>query len=134
MKSVWSYEGSRCVVSGGGGAGMGAAVVTELARLGAEIHVLDLKEPPTGVASHQEVDLRRPDATAKAIDAIGEPIDALFNCAGLPGAPFSDLDTVLVNFASMRWLAQLCADLLLVLDACDEVARHLLREVLPAQR
>ncbi len=109
MASVWSYEGTRVVVSGGGGAGMGAAVVSELATLGAEIHVLDLKEPPVAVASYQNVDLLEPDATAKAIDAIGGSIDALFNCAGLPGSPFSDLDTMLVNFASMRWLAELCA-------------------------
>ena len=86
---------------------MGAAVVSELATLGAEIHVLDLKEPPVAVASYQNVDLLLPDATARAIDAIGGSIDALFNCAGLPGSPFSDLDTMLVNFASMRWLAEL---------------------------
>ena len=68
MASVWSYEGMRVVVSGGGGAGMGAATVTELANLGAEIHVLDLREPPVDVASYQGVDLKDPDATAAAID------------------------------------------------------------------
>lgn len=109
MSGVWSYEGRRVVVTGGGGAGMGAAAVTELKDLGAEIHVIDIKEPPTEVASYQNVDLRDPDATEKAIEAIGGPIDALFNCAGLPGAPFPDLDVMLVNFASMRWLAELCA-------------------------
>lgn len=108
MSAVWSYEGKRVVVSGGGGAGMGAAAVRELAELGAEIHVLDLKDPPVAVASHQVVDLRDPDATAAAIDAIAGPLDALFNCAGLPGPPFSDLDTVLVNFAAARHLAELC--------------------------
>jgi NAD(P)-dependent dehydrogenase (short-subunit alcohol dehydrogenase family) len=107
--SVWSYEGMRVVVSGGGGAGMGAATVTELANLGAEIHVLDLKDPPVDVASHQSVDLKDPDATAAAIDTIGGRIDALFNCAGLPGPPFSDLDTMIVNFVAMRHLAELCA-------------------------
>jgi NAD(P)-dependent dehydrogenase (short-subunit alcohol dehydrogenase family) len=109
MASVWSYEGMRVVVSGGGGAGMGAATVTELANLGAEIHVLDLKEPPIDVKSYQSVDLKDPDAAAAAIDAIGGPIDALFNCAGLPGPPFSDLDTMLVNFVGMRHLAELAA-------------------------
>jgi NAD(P)-dependent dehydrogenase (short-subunit alcohol dehydrogenase family) len=94
MSNVWSYEGKRVVVSGGGGAGMGAAV--------------DLKEPPVPVASHRVVDLRDPAAVAVAIDAIGGRIDALFNCAGLPGAPFSDLDTMLVNFAAPRLLAELC--------------------------
>jgi len=110
MSSVWSYEGMRVVVSGGGGAGMGAATVTELANLGAEIHVIDLKEPPIDVASYQSVDLKDPDATASAIDNIGGRIDALFNCAGLPGPPFSDLDTMIVNFVAMRHLAELCAE------------------------
>ncbi len=108
MSAVWSYEGKRVVVSGGGGAGMGAAAVTELKDLGAEIHVLDLKEPPVSVASHQSADLRDPAAVAAAIDKIGGRIDALFNCAGLPGPPFSDVDTMLVNFAAPRHLAACC--------------------------
>ena len=112
MESVWNYEGMRVVVSGGGGAGMGAATVTELASLGAEIHVLDLKEPPVDVASYQSVDLKDPDATAAAIEKIGGPVHALFNCAGLPGPPFSDLDTMIVNFVAMRHLAELCAELM----------------------
>src|SRR5580658_5562768 len=107
MTSVWSYEGKRVVVSGGGGAGMGAATVRELDRLGAEIHVLDLKKPPVGVASYHAVDLRDPAAIGDAVGAIGGKIDALFNCAGLPGGRFSDLDTMVVNFASMRHLTDL---------------------------
>lgn len=110
MSDVWDYAGKRVVVSGGGGAGMGAAVVRELTELGARVHVLDLKEPPVPVASHRAVDLRDPDTTADAIAAIGGPIDALFNCAGLPGAPFPDLDTMVVNFCAARHLAHLCAD------------------------
>lgn len=112
MSNVWGYEGKRVVVSGGGGAGMGAAVVHELADLGAEIHTLDLKDPPISVASHQKVDLLDPDATAAAIAEIGGRIDALFNCAGLPGAPFSSLDTMLVNFAAQRHLAAQCRPLM----------------------
>ncbi len=107
MALPFSYEGKRVVVSGGGGAGMGAAAVEGLAELGAEIHVLDLKDAPVKVASHQAVDLRDPEATAAAIEKIGGRIDALFNAAGLPGAPFSDLDTMLVNFAAPRHLTSL---------------------------
>ena len=94
MANLFSYEGKRVVVSGGGGAGMGAAAVRGLAELGAEIHVIDLKESPVPVASHQVVDLRDPEATTAAIDTIGGTINALFNCAGLPGPPFSDVDTI----------------------------------------
>jgi NAD(P)-dependent dehydrogenase (short-subunit alcohol dehydrogenase family) len=107
MASVWSYEGSRVVVSGGGGGGMGAATVRELKELGAEIHVLDLREPPVEVASYQAADLRDPAAIATAVDNIGGRIDALFNCAGLPGGRFPDLDVMLVNFVGMRHLAEL---------------------------
>ena len=111
MANPFSYEGKRVVVTGGGGAGMGAATVVGLNEMGAEIHVIDLKDAPIDVASHQNVDLRDPDATAAAIDEIGGTIHALFNCAGLPGSPkTSDVDTMLVNFAAMRHLAELCAD------------------------
>ncbi|MGP0029370.1 MAG: coniferyl-alcohol dehydrogenase [Acidimicrobiales bacterium] len=109
MASAWGYEGSRVIVSGGGGAGMGAAAVRHLADLGAEIHVLDLKEPPVDVASHQAVDLRDPDATADAVEKIGGTIDALFNCAGLAGSKFPDLDVMLVNLVGMRHLAELAS-------------------------
>ena len=110
MANLFSYEGKRVVVSGGGGAGMGAAAVEGLADLGAEIHVIDLKEPPVPVASHQVVDLRDPEATTAAIDTIGGTIDALFNCAGLPGPPkFTDVDTFLVNYGAPRHLAAACA-------------------------
>jgi NAD(P)-dependent dehydrogenase (short-subunit alcohol dehydrogenase family) len=104
MALPFSYEGKRVVVSGGGGAGMGAAAVEGLAELGAEIHVLDLKDPPVKVASHQVVDLRDPDAVSAAVENIGGKIDALFNAAGLPGPPFPDVDTMLVNFAAPRHL------------------------------
>ena len=107
MTATWGYEGRRVIVSGGGGAGMGAAAVRHLSDLGAEVHVLDLKEPPVEVASYQAVDLRDPDATAAAVERIGGTIDALFNCAGLAGSKFPDLDVMLVNFVGMRHLAEL---------------------------
>ena len=85
---------------------MGAAVVRQLEPLGAEIHVIDLKEPPVPVAGFHAVDLLDPDATAAAVEAIGGRIDSLFNCAGLPGGRFSDLDTMLVNFVGGRELIE----------------------------
>jgi NAD(P)-dependent dehydrogenase (short-subunit alcohol dehydrogenase family) len=110
MAVPFSYEGKRVVVSGGGGGGMGAAAVEGLAQMGAEIHVLDLREPPIDVASYQSADLRDPEAVAAAIGNVHGRIDALFNCAGVPGPPFfSDVDTMLVNFAAPRHLAQVVA-------------------------
>jgi NAD(P)-dependent dehydrogenase (short-subunit alcohol dehydrogenase family) len=107
MTATLGYEGSRVIVSGGGGAGMGAAAVRHLSDLGAEVHVLDLKEPPVGVSSYQAVDLRDPEATLAAVESIDGSIHALFNCAGLPGSKFPDLDVMLVNFVGMRHLAEL---------------------------
>jgi NAD(P)-dependent dehydrogenase (short-subunit alcohol dehydrogenase family) len=112
MPIPWGYEGKRVVVSGGGGAGMGAAAVDDLLELGAEVHVLDLKEPAAPVASFQAVDLRDPEAIDGAVEAIGGHVDALFNCAGLPGPPFSGLDTMLVNFVAARHLTERVAPLM----------------------
>jgi NAD(P)-dependent dehydrogenase (short-subunit alcohol dehydrogenase family) len=101
------YGGKRVVVTGGGGSGMGAAVVEQLSGLGAEIHVLDLREPAISVASFQHADLKDPAAIEAAVQAIGGGIDALFNCVGVPGPPFlSALDTMLINFAGVRLLTE----------------------------
>jgi len=112
MASVWSYQGKRVLVSGGGGGGMGAAAVRDLVELGAEVHVFDLKEPPVEVASFRTVDLRQPSAITEAVEGLGGTIHALFNCAGLPGPPFSGLDTMLVNFVAARHLTGLVAPLM----------------------
>jgi NAD(P)-dependent dehydrogenase (short-subunit alcohol dehydrogenase family) len=105
----FGYEGKRVVVCGGGGAGMGAAVVRHLTDLGAEVHVLDLKEPPIDVASAHVVDLRDPDAITAAVEAIDGSIDSLFNCAGIGGPPHTDAEVVLVNFLAQRHVASLVA-------------------------
>jgi NAD(P)-dependent dehydrogenase (short-subunit alcohol dehydrogenase family) len=107
MASLWDYEGARVVVAGGGGAGMGAAAVTQLAELGAEIHVIDLREPPGTVASYHATDLLDPVATEAAIEDIGGEVHALFNCAGRPGGRYSDLEVMTVNFVAARHLADL---------------------------
>jgi len=101
-----SYAGKKVVVTGGGGAGMGAAAVNLLVGAGAEVHVLDIKEPALPVKSHQTVDLKNPDAISAAIHSIGDGIDALFNCVGVPGNRTSDLDTFLINFAGVRHLTE----------------------------
>jgi len=108
---VSSYAGKRVIVTGGGGSGMGSAVVEQLSALGAEVHVLDLREPTHEVASFHAVDLGDPDAITGAADAIGGPVDALFNCVGVPGPPFVEaLDTMLINFAGVRLLSDAVAE------------------------
>jgi NAD(P)-dependent dehydrogenase (short-subunit alcohol dehydrogenase family) len=112
MTPPWGYEGKRVLVSGGGGAGMGSEVVRDLASLGAEIHVFDLKEPPVDVASYTRVDLRDPSAIDAALAGLGGRFDALFNCAGLPGPPFSGTDVMLVNFVAARHLTGRVAEMM----------------------
>jgi len=88
---------------------MGAAAVRDLLELGAEVHVFDVKEPASDVASFRSVDLRDPGAIESNVAELGGRIDALFNCAGLPGPPFSGLDVMLVNFVAARHLTTLAA-------------------------
>ena len=112
MGPLWGYEGKRVVVSGGGGAGMGAAAVRDLVELGAEVHVFDLKEPDAEVKSFQRVDLKDPAAITEAVTKVGGPINALFNCAGLPGPPFAGTDVMMVNFLAARHLTNAAAALM----------------------
>jgi NAD(P)-dependent dehydrogenase (short-subunit alcohol dehydrogenase family) len=91
---------------------MGAALVRDLLELGAEVHVFDLKEPTSDVASYRSVDLRVPDAIDAAVSDLGGRVDALFNCAGLPGPPFTGLDTMLVNFVAARHLTSRVSELM----------------------
>lgn len=53
-----------------------------------------------------EVDLRDRGSIDRAVAAIEGPVHDFFNCAGLPGAPFSDLDVMLVNFVGARHLVE----------------------------
>ena len=97
MDDVLGYAGRRAVVTGAA-SGMGAATVEVLAGLGAEVVGLD-RAPIAGTVSQAvEVDLLDPDSIAAAAGRIDGDVDAFFNCAGLPGPPFTDLETMLVNF------------------------------------
>jgi NAD(P)-dependent dehydrogenase (short-subunit alcohol dehydrogenase family) len=104
MDDVLRYEGKRVVVTGCA-SGMGAATAAILAELGADVVGLDVREPD-GVATFIEVDLRSRESIDAAVAAIGSPVDAVFSVAGLPGPPFSDVDTVLVNFVGARHLIE----------------------------
>ena len=97
----WSYKGKKVVITGCF-SGMGEAAARELVRLGAEVHGVDIKESPVPMASFQTVDLRDCSQIDKALDNIGDNIDASFYCAGLPGT-FPPLEVMQVNFLHMRY-------------------------------
>jgi NAD(P)-dependent dehydrogenase (short-subunit alcohol dehydrogenase family) len=105
MEDVLGFAGKTVVVTGAA-SGMGEATAAILSRLGAEVIALDIKEPTVEVARTVLVDLRDKDAIERAAAQIDGPLDALFSCAGLPGPPFSELDTMLVNFVGARHLAE----------------------------
>jgi len=105
MRDLLGYAGKTVVVSGAA-SGMGAAVAETLVDLGAAVHALDLKPIAAKVAQAVEVDLRSRASIEAAIATLPQRVDRVFNCAGLPGAPFSALDTMLVNFAGLRQLTE----------------------------
>ena len=102
-----SYEGKNVVVAGGGGTGMGAATVRLLQQLGAEITVLDLREPAPGIA-FQRTNLADPDAIDAAARRLGGPVHALFNCQGISGAMpgLRGSEVMGVNFLGVRYLTE----------------------------
>ena len=104
MEDVLQYAGKRVVVSGGA-SGMGEATARVLVDLGADVTVVDIKPTPVAGTHFAQVDLRDKTAIEQAVSSFG-PVDALFNCAGLPGPPFSDLDVMLVNFVGPRHLIE----------------------------
>jgi NAD(P)-dependent dehydrogenase (short-subunit alcohol dehydrogenase family) len=104
MDDVLQYNGKRVVVTGCA-SGMGAATAAILGELGAQVIGLDVKATDA-VGTFVPVDLRSKDSIDDAVTAVGGPVDAVFSVAGLPGPPFSDLDTVLVNFIGARHLIE----------------------------
>ncbi len=105
MPDDLTYAGKRVIVTGAA-SGMGEACARLLVQLDAEVWGLDIKPVSAPVKEFVETDLRDPDAIEWAVSRVGEPVDALFNCAGLPGPPFSKLDTMLVNFLGLRHLTE----------------------------
>jgi NAD(P)-dependent dehydrogenase (short-subunit alcohol dehydrogenase family) len=105
MDDVLGYDGRKVVVTGAA-SGMGAATAGLLVALGADVAALDLR--PSGIegATDLEVDLMDPASIDAGVAAIGGEVTAVFSVAGLPGPPFSDLDTMTVNFVGARHLIE----------------------------
>lgn len=105
MTDILGYGGQRVVITGCA-TGMGAAAAKLLCDLGAEVHALDVKPVGAPVKQYLETDLSKRESIDAAVGQIPGEVDALFNCAGLPGPPFSNLDTTLVNFVGLRHLTE----------------------------
>ena len=105
MKDVLGFAGQTVVVTGAA-SGMGEAAARLLALLGAEVFALDVKPVKVDVAQSLGTNLAEKGSIDAAVGQLPQRIDALFNCAGLPGPPFSNLDTMLVNFVGLRHLTE----------------------------
>lgn len=98
------YRGRRAVVTGCA-SGIGRAVAQALAGQGAEVLGFDVAEPDAPLASFVRLDLRDAAAIEAAAAAVSGPVDALFNCAGVPpGRPPADV--MAVNFIGTRHLTE----------------------------
>lgn len=104
MDDVLGYDGTHALVTGAA-SGMGEATARLLVELGARVTALDVKTVEVEGVESRTVDLREPASIDEALAGIG-PVDSVFSVAGLPGPPFSDMDTLKVNFLGARHLVE----------------------------
>lgn len=98
---LWRYDGRRVVVTGCA-SGIGAHVARQVADLGAEVIGLDIKPSTDGFAQFIPLDLSDPESVDRAVDAVGDRIDALFNVAGVSSGIKDPLRVVTINFLGTR--------------------------------
>ncbi len=104
-EDYWGYKGKKVVIDGAA-SGMGLAATELLLELGAEVYALDIKKVQVAVKKYIPLDLGKKSSIDEALNQIPQEVGSVFCCAGLPGPPFSDVDTVMVNFVGHRHLIE----------------------------
>src|SRR5690606_9601452 len=108
LAELCRYDGRRVVVTGCG-SGIGALVVRQVSGLGAQVVGLDLCPPAADAGSRLEfgeLDLADPDSIDRAVAAVGGPVDALFNVAGVSSGIGDPLRVATINFLGTRQLTE----------------------------
>src|SRR5215472_8756372 len=100
-----SFRGKRVIVTGAA-SGIGEAALGIVAKLEGEVYALDKNEVRGAQKAFIATDLSDRTSIDAAVQKIGGPVHALLNCAGLPGPPYSNLETMLVNFIGPRHLVE----------------------------
>jgi NAD(P)-dependent dehydrogenase (short-subunit alcohol dehydrogenase family) len=102
------YAGLRVVVTGCA-SGIGAALVSQLTGLGADVVGLDVQPPAFELNEFHPVDLSHPASIDVAVAAVGGQVDALFNVAGVSSGIGNPLLVVKTNFLGTRHLTEALA-------------------------
>jgi NAD(P)-dependent dehydrogenase (short-subunit alcohol dehydrogenase family) len=105
MSDLWRYDGKRVVVTGCA-SGMGQEAARELIELGAHVVGLDIAEPAVGVKEFHRLDLSDPSSVDAVAAAVGGPVHALFNIAGLSSGAAAPLRVAEVNILGTRRLTE----------------------------
>jgi NAD(P)-dependent dehydrogenase (short-subunit alcohol dehydrogenase family) len=105
MSNLWRYDGKRVVVTGCA-SGMGQEAARELIDLGATVIGLDIAEPTVAVKEFLRIDLSDPASIDNVAGALGGPVDALFNIAGISSGAAPPLKVAEVNILGTRRLTE----------------------------
>lgn len=110
LAEMLSYRGRRVAVTGVA-SGIGAALVSQLTELGAEVVGLDTTPSVLPVNAFHRVDLSDPASVDAAAVLVGR-VDGLFNVAGVSSGIGNPLQVVKINFLGLRQLTEsLVADM-----------------------
>ncbi len=105
MSDLLGYKGKDVVVTGAA-SGMGMAAAQLLVECGATVHALDIADVTAPGVRAIQVDMKDAGSLDAAVGELPETIYGLFNCAGVPSPPVPALETVLINFAGLRYLTE----------------------------
>ncbi|MBF6170027.1 coniferyl-alcohol dehydrogenase [Nocardia blacklockiae] len=101
VDELWRYDGRRVVVTGCA-SGIGACVAKQVRELGGAVVGLDIATPAAELDEFHRVDMADAASIDRAVVAVGGPVDALFNVAGVSSGIGDPLRVVTINFLGLR--------------------------------